>query len=470
MAEEISILRKNKVGDVMVVGGGISGIQASLDLADSGFKVFLVDKAPAIGGHMAQFDKVFPTCDCSMCIESPKFIECDRHPNIEIITYAEVDQIEGEAGDFKVTLIKKPRYILEDICRGCTICSQYCPVMIPDVYNQNLSYTKATHLHFAQAVPLIPYIDPETCLFHLDKKCNICMGVCEEKAIDLHQKEEKAEVEVGAIIMASGFEAFDPQPRGDYGYGKMKNVITSLEFERILNAGGPYQGEVVRPFDEKPPKKMAWIQCVGSRQVIPGGHSYCSAVCCTYAIKQLILAKEHDGDLDATIFHNDIRTYGKEFEQFYQRAKNMPGVRFIKSYVSLGRELPESKNVTIKYALNGSGVKEEEFDLVVLSVGMVSLPGIEKMAERLSIELNPHGFCKITDSHPMNTSRPGVFVSGALSGPKDIPESVMTGSGAAALCSEFLFARRGRLAQKKSYPPERNIPGEEPRVGVFLCH
>jgi heterodisulfide reductase subunit A len=461
---------ESNIGDIMVVGGGISGIQASLDLAEMGFKVYLVDKSPAIGGKMAQLDKTFPTNDCSMCIESPKFIECNRHPNINILTYTEVDRVEGEAGNFKVTLIKKPRYILDDKCRGCTTCTEYCPVKVLDRYNQNLSFSKASHIYFSQAVPLVSYIDPESCLFLKDEKCNICVGVCKNNAIDLHQKEERIEVEVGAIILAPGYEIFDPKLRGDYGYGKFKNVVTSLDFERILCSTGPYEGEIRRPSDGKHPKKIAWIQCVGSRQVIPGGNSYCSAVCCTYTQKQAILAKDHDSEIEATIFHNDIRSFGKDFERFYQRTENLPGVRFIRSYVSIGKELPESKNVTIKYSTERDGVKEEEFDLVVLSVGLNPPDDVEELAKKFGIELNSHEFCKTHPVNPMETSRPGIFVSGAFRAPIDIPESVMTASGADSLCSQLLAYRRGKLSRKREYPPERDASGEEPRIGVFVCH
>jgi len=459
----------NKIGDVVVVGAGISGIQASLDLASGGFKVYLVDEAPSIGGKMAQLDKTFPTNDCSMCILSPKFIECDRHPNIELLTYHRVDQVEGEAGNFKITLTKKPRYIKADLCVGCGTCSRYCPVRIPDRYNQGLSVVKCIHVPSAQAVPLISVIDPDACLF-FQRKCKSCLPVCKNKAIDFYQKEEKVEVEAGAMVLAPGYEIFDPKPRGDYGYGKMANVITSLEFERVLSASGPYGGRMLRPSDGKPPKKIAWIQCVGSRQVTPGGNSYCSAVCCTYAVKQVILAKDHDSNIEATVFHNDIRTFGKDFERFYRRAEGLPGVRFIRSYVSIGKELPESKNVTIKYSTNESGVKEEEFDLVVLSVGLTPPSDVEGLASRVSIELNPHRFCKTNIYSPVETSRPGIFVSGAFQGPMDIPESVMTGSSAAALCGQFLAERRGELAKGKVYPPERVVLGETPRIGVFVCH
>jgi heterodisulfide reductase subunit A len=456
--------------DVMVVGGGISGIQAALDLADTGFRVYLVDRAPAIGGKMAQLDKTFPTNDCSMCIESPKFIECSRHPNIEILTYTEVESIKGKAGDFKVTLTKKPRYIIEDRCTGCTTCVEVCPVKVPDEYNQNLSLNKAIHIYFSQAVPLITYVDPDNCLYLQDEKCNICIGACQKQAIDLNQKEDTVQVEVGAIIMAPGFEVFDPKLRNDCGYGIMENVVTSLDFERILCSTGPYEGEIRRPSDKKHPKKIAWIQCVGSRQVIDGGNSYCSGVCCTYTQKQVILAKDHEADIEAKIFHNDIRAFGKDFERFYQRAENLPGVEFIRSYVSVGKEDPQTKNVSIRYSTADDGVKEEEFELVVLSVGLNPPKNAKKLADQFGIELDEHGFCKSNPRNPIETTRPGIFVSGAFQGPMDIPESVMGASGADALCSQLLAYRRGDLTRDRVYPPERDVSQEEPRVGVFVCH
>ena len=460
----------NNYGDVMVVGGGISGIQAALDLAETGFKVFLVDKSPAIGGKMAQLDKTFPTNDCSMCIESPKFIECDRHPNIEILTYTEVERVEGEAGEFKVTLLKKPRYIIEDRCTGCTTCVEYCPVKVPDKYNQNLSLNKAIHIYFSQAVPLITYVDPDSCLYFQDEKCNICIGACKNDAIDLHQKAEKLEVEVGAIVLSPGFEIFNPGLRNDYGYGKMENVVTSLDFERLLCATGPYEGEIRRPSDKKHPHNIAWIQCVGSRQVIEGGNTYCSGVCCAYTQKQVILTKDHDAEASCTIFHNDIRSFGKDFERFYQRTENLPGVEFIRSYVSIGKEIPDTKNVTIRYATEKDGVKEKEFDLVVLSVGLEPPMEVKKLADTFGVELNAHNFCLTHPVNPIETSRPGIFVSGAFQGPIDIPESVMGASGADALCSQLLKYRRGKLDEERQYPSERDVLKEEPRVGVFVCH
>ena len=456
-------------GDVMVVGGGISGIQASLDLASAGYKVYLVEKSPTIGGKMAQLDKTFPTNDCSMCIESPKFNECNRHPNIEILTMTEVAGLQGRAGDFSVALTKKPRYINEDRCTGCTSCVEYCPLMVADPFNQGLSTAKAIHIYFAQAIPLTPYIT-ESCLYIEDGKCTICQAACKNDAVNLNQKEESLKIKVGAVILAPGYEVFDPGIRGDYGYGKYENVVTSLEFERLLCATGPYEGEILRTSDKKHPHNIAWIHCVGSRRVTEGYNSYCSAVCCSYTQKQVILTKDHDADCKAAIFHNDIRSYGKGFERFYQRAANLPDVRFIRSYVKVIGENPDNKNVIVRYSTFGQGVKEEEFDMVVLSVGLAPPAGFQTLAENLGIELDSRGFCRTRPENPIETSRPGVFVSGAFQGPMDIPEAVITASGAGSQCGQLLAKRRGKLAKARVYPPERDVSQEETRVGVFLCH
>jgi heterodisulfide reductase subunit A len=380
-----------------------------------------------------------------------------------------VDRVEGEAGDFKVTLVRKPRYIVESKCTGCTTCVEYCPVKFPDPFNQEISKNKAVHIYFHQAIPLITYID-ESCIYLKEKKCGICESVCKNQAIDFKQKAEKVEVNVGAIILAPGIEPFDPKVRDEYRYGKFANVVTSMDYERLMCSTGPYEGEILRASDKKHPHKVAWIQCVGSREVIPGGNSYCSSVCCTYTQKQVILTKEHDAEAECTIFHNDIRSFGKDFERFYQRTENLPGIRFIRSYTTIVKEDPETKNVTIKYSTPDDGVKEEEFDMVVLSVGLNPPADFKGLASRFGIELNSHGFCKTDPVHPMVTSRPGIFVSGGFQGPIDIPESVFGASGAGSQCSELLDYRRGKLDKERIYPPERDVSEEEPRVGVFVCH
>ncbi len=359
--------------------------------------------------------------------------------------------------------------MLEEKCTGCTTCVEYCPVKYPDPFNQEISKHKAIHIYFAQAIPLITYID-ESCLYLKEEKCRICEAVCKNNAIDFNQEPEELEVKVGAIVLSPGFEVFDPKVRGDYGYGKYQNVVTSMDYERLLCATGPYEGEILRASDKKHPRKIAWIQCVGSRQVIPGGNSYCSTVCCTYTQKQVILTKDHYPEVECTIFHNDIRSYGKDFEPFYQRAERLPGVRFIRSYASIGREDPKSKNVTIRYATPEDGVKEEEFEMVVLSVGMNPPSDVKELANKFGFELNDHRFCKTNPFNPLETTRPGIFISGAFQGPIDIPESVFTASSAGSQCGQLLAYRRGKLAKERVYPPEKDVAQEEPRIGVFVCH
>ena len=347
---------------------------------------------------------------------------------------------------------------------------EYCPVKIPDPFNQEISKNKAVHIFFAQAIPLVAYID-ESCLYLKEKKCRLCEAVCKNKAIDFTQKPEKIELNVGAIILAPGFEPVDPRSLiSDYGYGRFANVVTSLDYERLTCSTGPYEGEILRTSDLKHPRKIAWIQCIGSRQVTPGGNSYCSAVCCTYTQKQVIITKEHDSEVECTVFHNDIRSYGKDFERFYQRAENLPGVRFIRSYVSVTKEDPITKNVTIRYSTVDEGVKEEEFDMVVLSVGLNPPAGAKELATKFGIELDHHGFCKTSPTNPLETTRPGIFLSGAFQGPVDIPESVFSASGASARCGELLDYRRDKLTIERTYPEERDVSGEEPRIGVFVCH
>jgi heterodisulfide reductase subunit A len=278
------------------------------------------------------------------------------------------------------------------------------------------------------------------------------------------------DIKVGAILLALGYDPYDPSVKGDYGYGQMANVVTSLDFERLLCATGPYEGQVLRASDKKHPDKIAWIQCIGSRRVTEGDNSYCSAVCCTYTQKQVILYKDHNLGAECTIFHNDVRSYGKDFERFYKRTEQLPDVRFIRSYATISREDPETKNVFVRYATADEGVKEEEFDMVVLSVGLNPPAGNEEMAATFGIELNSHGFCQADSSNLMQTSRPGVFVSGAFQGPMDIPESVFTASAAGSQCGELLDYRRGNLSRERIYPEERDVSAEEPRVGVFVCH
>ena len=385
------------------------------------------------------------------------------------MTFTEVVRVAGQAGDFKVTLKTRPRYIIEDKCTGCTTCVEYCPVEYPDKFNQGISDNKAVHVYFSQAIPLITYID-DSCLFLKEKKCDICRSVCQADAIDFKQTVRESEVKVGAIILSSGMTPFDPSVKDEYAYTTMQNVVTSMDYERLLSSTGPYGGRVLRASDKKHPKNVAWIQCVGSRRVTEGDNSYCSGICCTYTQKQVILTKEHDGDVRCTIFHNDIRSFGKDFERYYQRAEQLDGIRFIRSYPSIAAENPETKNVVVRYATSDQGVKEEEFDMVVLSVGLNPPEGYKELSEKFGITLNSHGFNKTIDSNPMLTNQPGIFVSGAFQGPTDIPESVFSASGAGSQTGELLDYRRGKLARERVYPEERDVSNEEPKIGVFVCH
>ena len=457
-----------KIGAVMVVGAGVGGIQAALDAAAAGFKVFLIDKGPAIGGKMAQLDKTFPTNDCSMCILSPKFIECAENPNITIMTNTQVEGVEGEAGNFQVHLYEKPRYVDEEKCTGCGICAEYCPIYIPDVYNENLAKKKCIHIHFPQAVPAASVVDAANCLFLQRKICQICVPTCRSKAINFKMEPKRTAVEVGSIILAPGYDPFDPLSQTQYGYHRFSNVVTSLEFERMISASGPNGGELLRPSDGKVPHRIAWIQCVGSRDET-SNCSYCSAVCCMYATKQVILSKEHHPEIEVAILHNDIRAYGKGFERFYERAKAMPGVRYIWSKASILEQRPETGNVVLRYRINGSEVKDEQFDLVVLSIGLSPTAGNRELAQKLSIGLNNHGFCESPAFSPMETSRKGVFACGVFHAPMDIPDTVTMASGAASLASQLLSEERGTMVEEKVYPEERDIRGEPPRVGIFVC-
>jgi heterodisulfide reductase subunit A len=462
---------KDKTGAVMVVGGGIGGIQAALDLADSGFYVYLVEKSSSIGGKMSQLDKTFPTNDCSMCILSPKLVECGNHLNIEILTLSEIESVAGEEGDFHVRLIQHPRYIDVDKCIACGTCAEKCPKKLADDYNTGLMKRRAVYIRYPQAVPLKYVVDKENCIYFEKGKCRACEKFCPADAIDFDQKEIERTIDVGAIILACGFQPYDPAISDSYQYGRSPNVVTSLEFERILSASGPYQGHLVRPSDAREPKKIAWLQCVGSRNTRIGNKGYCSSVCCTYAIKQAIVAKEHsDGLLDTAVFYIDIRTHGKDFEKFFNRAKGEMGVRFEKSRINSILPGRDEGNLEITY-LNGEGkVAKEDFDMVVLSVGLDIPQESIDLAQKMGIELNHYNFVRTGSFDPLQTSRPGIFVCGAFQGPRDIPETVIQASGSAAAASSLLSGQRHTLTKEKEYPEEVDVTGKEPRIGLFVCH
>ncbi len=458
-----------KIGAVLVIGAGIGGIQASLDLADLGFKVYVIDKSPAIGGIMAQLDKTFPTNDCSMCILAPKMVEVGRNPNIQLFSYTELVKLEGTAGNFIATIRKKPRFIDESRCKNCGVCASVCPVRVPDEFNETLTVRSASHIPFPQAVPAIYLIDPEACLYLQKGICRLCEKVCEAHAIDFNQKEELLTLNIGAVILSAGADTFNPSILPQFGYQSFENVITSTEFERILNASGPFGGHVVRPSDHRSPKKILWILCVGSRNR-KLNNNYCSSVCCMYSIKEAVIAKEHDPNIEGYIAFMDIRAVGKGFDEYYQRAKEL-GITFLKARVSNLEEDPSTQNIIVSYEnIETNTFHTEEFDLVVLSVGFQPSNSTRELCKTLGIELNEYNFCATHPFNPLMTSKPGIFVCGTLSAPKDIPETVAESSGAAGMVSSLLQSERFNLIVKKEYPPEFDVENQEPRIGAFICH
>jgi heterodisulfide reductase subunit A len=644
---------------VMVIGGGISGMQSALDLANAGIKVYLVESSPAIGGKMAQLDKTFPTNDCSMCIVSPKLVEVGRHKNIELFTHSEVSSLAGEPGNFQATIIRHARYVDIDACTGCGLCEMICPVTqlsyfhpqpeegakkkklrakknkilrgdsspeptslfpwtftvdqekcgkcgachkaclhgavswqkketatidqhsctgcgacyvaCPDLFeaitaeaeelnksigaavdarstllrrqfagqnnnscircglcaitcekvmnigalkivdegieagldicqvcgacvsicpvnflsiddvtdkeprllinsfNEGLSGRKPVNIHYPQAVPRVPVIDEQSCVHLNTGACGTCASICGVGAIHYDQFTQEKTIDIGSVIFSPGIEVFDATLRGEFGYGQYKNVVTSIEFERLLSASGPTSGTVCRPGDGKHPKKIAWIQCVGSRD-----HScdrdYCSSVCCMYATKEAFIAREHDANIEPTIFYIDMRSFGKNFDDYVTRAKQH-NIRFVRAMVSRVFEDPSSGDLELRY-VDGSGSRQtENFDMVVLSVGIQVPMQVKQLAGTLGIDLDRYGFVKTDCYQPVATSKAGVFVSGAVNGPKDIPETVCEASAAAEAASASLAEARGTLVNAEALPAERVVAeDEELRIGVFICH
>ncbi len=651
---------KKLTGSVMVIGGGISGMQSALDLANAGIKVYLVESSPAIGGKMAQLDKTFPTNDCSMCIVSPKLVEVGRHKNIELFTHSEVKALSGDAGNFTATIVRHARYVDVGACTGCGLCEIVCPVTqlshfpelpkegekkirakgkekrlvrgpglpqptsahkwtftvdedacamcglchraclhgavswekkqkavidqakctgcgaclvacpekflairvddAPDLeksvgaavyarsealtkqfsgpepkdcircglcaitcekvmnigalkmveegieasvdicqvcgacvsvcpvnylsidqvtnrtprpllnrFNEGLNGRKPVNIHYPQAVPRVPVIDEASCVQLNSGACGTCATICGVGAIHYDHLETEEEINVGSVIFSPGFEVFDARLRGEFGYGLYKNVVTSIEFERFLSASGPTSGTVARPGDNKHPKKIAWIQCVGSRD-----HScnrdYCSSVCCMYATKEAYIAREHDSSIEPTIFFIDMRSFGKNFDAYVARAKEH-NVRYVRAMVSRIFEDPVTGDLELRYVDESGKRQTEQFDMVVLSVGIQVPQKTKDLAGKFDIELDRYGFV-VTDCYqPLATSRPGIYVSGAASGPKDIPETVCEASAAAEAASASLAEARGSLITKEVLPPERAPgPDDELRIGVFICH
>ncbi len=419
----------------LIIGGGIAGISSALDLAGMGFKVYLLEKSESIGGHMAALDKTFPTLDCSICIEGPKMVDVSRHPNIETLSYADLVSVKGFVGNFKVNIRKNPRYVNAEDCTGCGECRNACPIEFPNEWDENMGVRNAISVPFDQAVPLVYTINRDYCI-----ECFKCVEACgARQAINFDQQPEEVEFEVGTIIVSTGFDVYKPYEESQYGYSRFDNVITAMEFERLILAAGPTGGKVIRASDGEKPHSVSFIQCVGSRDV--NKHEYCSGFCCMYALKNSILLKEHyHDDVEVYIFYIDMRTNFKGYEEFYRRAREL-GVNFIRGRVSQINEDPETKNLLIRAEDMALGDPiEVESELVVLSTAAVPSKGTDVVCRVVSITRGGDGF--FMESHPklkpLDTSVDGIFLAGACQGPKDIPYCVSQGSGAAARAATVL--------------------------------
>lgn len=461
--------KKDRVGSVLVVGAGIGGMQAALDLAGSGLMVHLINDEPSIGGTMSRLDKTFPTGDCAMCMISPRMVESSRHPNIEMHTLAKVTKVTGEEGNFTATILEKARYVDADRCTGCAACEGECPSKVANIFNQGLDKRKAIYALFPQAVPNTRAIDAAHCLFLTKGVCRKCEKICDANAINFDDTDKEYEIKVGSIVLTPGAKTYDPGIRHELGYGRLKNVVTSLQFERLLSASGPCSGTVTRPSDGGHPKRLAWIQCVGSRNA-HNANPWCSSVCCMYAAKQSIIAKEHDPEVSATVYYMELRAFGKDFDKYIDKAKNGSGVRYVRAMISEIIEDPETKNLLIHSVDEDGRLVNEEYDMVILSIGFEPRPDAAEFSGIFGIEADAYGFAKTSKLDPVATSRPGVYVAGIYQGPKDIPETVIQGSGSAAKAMEILGESRGTAIEEVILVDERDIAGEEPRVGVIVCH
>ena len=457
--------QRNKA--VLVVGGGISGMQSALLLAEAGHKVYLLDSAPGIGGSMHLLDLTFPTNSCGLCLMLPgraaycPTIECDLHRNIEILPYAEVAGVEGEPGNFTVTVRNKPRYVSVDLCNNCGECVEVCPVERPDRYEGELNRGKAIYRPPTRAIPPAYVIDMDYCT-----RCGECVEVCPTQAIELEMAESESAIEVGAAILSPGFEPFDARLKGEFGFGHYDNVLTSLQFERMVSFSGSTGADITRPSDGQSPKRVAFIQCVGSRDDAIGC-GYCSSVCCMYTAKQVAVAKRLRPDLDVTVFFMDIRAHGKDFDEYFDGVKALDGVTYRRSMVSSIHQYQQTRNLQLNYVAEDGSLQGEDFDMVVLATGFAPPTGFQQLGKSLGVELNQYGFCVTGTFAPNESSQPGILVSGAFREPKDIPETVVEASAVAASAARYV----GQVDNLPHSPTPTPQPptAEWPRVGVFLC-
>lgn len=473
-----------KPAAVMVVGGGISGMRAALDLADAGLKVYLIEHTSCLGGRVAQLGFMFPQHDCVLCRGtpdhgygctrpsiSPAYIQHNQHPNIELLTNTHVVDIEGQAGDFTVSLRQEPRYVDPALCINCGYCAEVCPVELPDEYQQGMVMRKAAYKVAARAAPDAyaiergAYCDP----------CGKCVEVCPSHAINLDEKPRLLSIEVGAIILALGFQAYDPRQLGELGYGRYPNVVHAMEYERLASRSGPTEGIIVRPSNHQQPRSIAWLQCIGSRDQ---DNAYCSSICCMYATKEAILAKQRLGrDIECRIFFMDERAFNKEYSTYFARARQVYGIHYTHCRVSAVYEDPLTHDLILHYAEPNGQVHQERFEMVVLATGLRPPDSARHFTRMLDLELNEYGFCRTDKFTPLQTSHSGVFVCGAFSSPKEISETILDASGAAAevmrLLNERLntypYSREWPFISRNNLPPERDVSNQPSRVGVFAC-
>ncbi len=438
-------IREKVSRNVVVIGGGITGIIASLELAAGGYHVYTVEKSPTIGGRMAKFSKVFPSLDCASCILTPKMAAMESSKNITLLTYSEVQEVSGSPGNYKVKILRKPRYVDESKCIGCGDCTQVCPVKVPDEWNSGLNKRGAIYISFPEAVPRVATVDEANCLYIKHSKpgkpvCGKCIEACKADAIDFKMKPETIEIEAGAIIVAVGSEVFDARQKPELGYGIYPNVITNMEFERLTNSDGPTKGELVNPVTGKPPKTVAFIQCVGSRD--EKFNPYCCRIGCTASLKHAVYIKDFiSKDIDIYICYNDMRTVGKGFEEFYRRARDL-GVKFIRGIPSEIKQKPDGSLVFNVFDATTDTLFEVNADMVVLAAGLIPPKDVEKIRETLKISKGPDGF--LLEAHeklrPVETLTDGIFVAGTCLGPMDIHDATAEGMAAASKVMGFLAA------------------------------
>ncbi|MBI5206945.1 MAG: CoB--CoM heterodisulfide reductase iron-sulfur subunit A family protein [Candidatus Firestonebacteria bacterium] len=424
----------------LVIGGGIAGIQSAIDVAQAGYPVVLVETTPSIGGRMAQLDKTFPTLDCSACILTPKMVEVSHHPLIKILTHSNVEEVKGYVGNFEVSIRMRARSVDMKKCTGCGVCQSKCPVNIDHEFDEKLSKRAAIYIPFPQAVPNVPIIDRQNCRFFTSNKCGLCKKICPSDAVDFTQEDSIINEKFGSIIIATGFDLFDHSVYGEYGYGKIKNVINSIQFERLVNSSGPTEGHVLRPSDGKEAKTVVFIQCVGSRDD-KVGKPYCSKICCMYTAKQALLLKEHVPDAFVYVFYIDIRAAGKNYEEFVKRVQDTYHVKYIRGRVS--KILEDGDKLVVRGFDTLSELQMEiNADMVVLASGVIPRHDTVQVARMLNVALDANGFYK--ELHPklapVEKSTPGIFISGSCQFAKDIPDTVLM-AGAAAVKSLSLFAK-----------------------------